>query len=197
MRYCDDQFEHFITQLEGNTISNNTIIILSADHGESFEHDYITHGGNELYEAVTHIPLIIKEPGQTGGQVIHDFVAQVDISPTILDLANIPVPSWMEGQSLKPLMKGQELSERPVFSMSLYRNPLTRNRITSGTYAVREGDYKLIHRLRQNKSLLFNLKDDPGELHNLIDKEPAEAEHLLNILRENLERANERMVRAD
>lgn len=197
IRYCDDQFEYFITQLQKSERSNNTIIILSADHGESFEHDYITHGGNELYEAVTHIPLLIKEPGQTEGRVIHDLVSQIDISATILDLADIPVPSWMEGQSLKPLMRGQELSARPVFSMSLYKNPILRHKITKGTYAVREGDYKLIHRLEQNESLLFNLSEDPGELNNIIDKNPANGIHLLGIIKENLKRANERMARED
>lgn len=197
IRYCDDQFKYFIEQLEKDGGANNTIIILSSDHGESFEHDYITHGGSELYEAVTHIPLIIKEPGQTEGHIINNLVAQIDIAATILDLANIPVPLWMEGQSLKPLMRGGGLSERPVLSMSLYRNPVSRNKITSGTYAVREGDYKLIHRLMQNESLLFNLRDDPDELNDLFDKEPDKGRYLLGIFKENFKRANERMAMKD
>ncbi len=97
--YIDKKFEDFIKEYEKRKIEN-TVIILSADHGESFEHGYFTHGGPFLYEQVTHVPLIIKEPGQMKGQTVDTLVEQIDIPATILDLANIPVPSWMEGRSL-------------------------------------------------------------------------------------------------
>jgi len=93
----------------------NTFIVLSADHEESFEHGYFTHGGPFLYERVTHIPLIIIEPGQIRGQIVYDRVEQIDTAATILDLVNIPALSWMEGRSLVPAHEGESTSSAPCF----------------------------------------------------------------------------------
>ena len=126
--------------------------------------------------------------------MIDDFTAaQIDIPYTILDLAGIPVPSWMEGRSLVPLMRGQSLAPRPVFSMNFQKNRSLSHPITTGTIAVRDGDYKLIHYIEKEQSLLFNLKDDPDELNNLFEKEPETGRRLLSILHDNLKKANERI----
>jgi arylsulfatase A-like enzyme len=193
IRYCDKQFEDFIAQLTSRNRLKNTVVILSSDHGESFEHDYRGHGGPYLYEQLTHIPLIIKESEQSEGRIINDLIEQIDIPPTILDLANIPVPSWMEGRSLVPLMRGKRLPSIPAFSMNLAKNPSLWHQITKGTIAVWEGDYKLIHYLEEKKSLLFNLKQDPGELNNLFNKEPEVGQRLLTLIQDNLKMANERI----
>ncbi len=197
IRNCDNEFKDFITQLAKRDKLKNTVIILSSDHGESFEHNHIKHGGTYLYEQLTHIPLIIKEPGQRVGRVVHDVIEQIDIAPTILDLAHIPVPSWMEGRSLLPLMRGKKLLPKPAFSMALGRQSSRGHEITKGTIAVWEGDYKLIHYLEGKKSLLFNLKKDPDELQNLFDREPEIGKHLLILIHENLKKANERIKKGE
>ncbi len=192
IRYCDNQFKNFIISLEERQLEN-TIIVLSSDHGESFEHGYILHGGPYLYEQLTHIPLIIKEPGQTEGKIINGPVEQIDIPATILDLAKIQLPSWMEGRSLVTPMRGGKNPQRPVFSMNLEKSRSRGNLITKGTIAVWEGNYKLIHYLQKKESLLFNIKKDPGEIENLIDREPEVGHHLLGLIKTNLESANERI----
>lgn len=151
------------------------------------------HGGAHLYEQVTSIPLIIKEPGRTEGRIINDLTGQIDIPPTILDLANIPAPQWMEGRSLLPLMRGGKLSPRPAFSMNFEKNPSLGHEITKGTVAVWEDDYKLIHFLADNISLLFNLKQDTDELNDLFEKEPETGQRLLTLIHKNLKEANERI----
>jgi arylsulfatase A-like enzyme len=195
MRYCDKRFEEFIEQLAKRDKLKNTVIILSSDHGESFEHNYLQHRGIHLYEQVTHIPLVLKEPGQVNGLIVDDLVEQVDIPPTILDIARIPVPSWMEGRSLIPLIRGENFPQRPAFSMNLENNPSQWHQINKGTIAVWEGNYKLIHYLEEEKSLLFNLKNDPDELNNLFSKEPDKGLYLLSIIRGGLQHANERIGR--
>ncbi len=194
IRYCDDRFKTFIEELERKGKLDNTVIILSSDHGESFEHNYLTHGGKHLYEQVTSIPLIIKEPGQTDGKVINDLVEQIDIPVTILEFAGVEKPSWMEGRSLYPALRDKKLEPIPVFSMAFPENPGHGARIIKGTIAVWDGDYKLIHYLEENRSLLFNLRDDPDELRNIFDKEEV-AERLLRLVKINLEKANERITR--
>jgi arylsulfatase A-like enzyme len=195
--YCDKQFETFIAKLEQRGVLSNTIIILSADHGESFEHNYTKHSFNNMYEQVTHIPLIIKEPGQVERRVIDVLAEQIDISSTILDLADIPLSSWIEGRSLVPLMRGNRLPPRPAFSMGLEGQASRGHEITNGRIAVWKGDYKLIHELENNKSMLFNLSADPGELNNLFDREPERGQNLLNLIQENLEKANEKIGRRE
>ncbi len=195
IRYCDKEFQDFIKQLETRDFLRNTIVILSSDHGESFEHGFFTHGGPFLFEQETNIPLIIKEPGQTEGKVFNDVVSQIDTTATILDFAGIKIPSWIEGRSLLPLMRGEKLPSRPVFSMIFDKVPVE-NRITKGTVAVWDGDYKLIHLLDNNKSLLFNLKEDLGELNDLYEKEPEVSRRLLNLISENIDKANKRIINA-
>lgn len=192
IRYCDREFEDFIARLSNNDKLRNAIIIFTSDHGESFEHNYFNHTGPHLYEQVTHIPLIIKEPGQTRGRVIHELVDQIDLAPTILDLAGIPIPSWMEGRSLVPLLRGENLPPRPIFSMNFQKNMSTK-KITKGTIAIWDGDYKLIHYLESKKTLLFNLKEDPSELKNLFEVKKEIGNRLLEIIYENLELVNEKI----
>ena len=193
IRYCDDKFKDFYGELVKRNELENTIVVLSADHGESFEHGYFTHGGPFLFEQVTHIPLVIKRPGQDQGRIIDDLVEQIDIPATILDMAGITVPSWMEGRSLIPLIRGEELPPRPAFAMNFEGNRSRGHQITRGSIAVWEGDYKMIHYLERNESLFFNIKADPGELFNIIDHEPEKTQYMHSLIQNGLENANERI----
>ncbi|MEW6602913.1 MAG: sulfatase-like hydrolase/transferase, partial [Nitrospirota bacterium] len=192
IRYCDKEFENFINQLNKKNKLDNTVVIVSADHGQSFEHAYLAHMGPHLYEQVTNIPLIIKEPAQSKGMFINDLVDQVDIPATIADFAGIPPSSWFEGGSLIPVMRGNHLKPRATFSMNLDKNKGLGMEIKKGTFAVWEGDYKLIHYLEENKSLLFNLKEDRDEMHNIIDERPEIGRHLLDLIYDNLKEINKR-----
>jgi len=193
IKYCDKQFEAFVKEVRKREGLKDAIIIFTSDHGESFEHDYFTHNTIHHYEQVTHIPFIIEEPGRAG-MVIDELTDQADLAPTILDLAGIPVPSWMEGRSLLPLMRGEELPARHVYSMSFQRNPSTGGDITKGTIAIWEDYYKLIYYIENSKSLLFDLKRDPHELNNLFNKENEIGQRLRTIIQINLNRANERSI---
>jgi arylsulfatase A-like enzyme len=197
IRFCDKQFEDFIKEIRKREQLKDAIVILTADHGESFEHGYFTHNTNHHYEQVTNIPLIIEEPDRNVRVIINDLIEQIDVPPTILSLANIPVPSWMEGRSLLPLMRGEQLPSKYVYSMSFQKNPSTGGQITKGTIAVWEDDYKLIYYLDENKSLLFNLKDDPGELKNLFNEKKDIGQQLLSLIQNNLKKANERISKGD
>lgn len=199
--YSDKQFEIFISELQKRNWLKNTVIIISADHGESFERDYYQHGKAHLYEQVTHIPLIIKEPEQTKGLIIDDLVEQIDIPATILDLADIPVPPWMEGRSVLPLLRDRKLPAKTPIAAFLYFNVPSKP-ITEGSIALWEGDYKLVNYLHNKGKaltaikgpLLFNLKKDPGEMHDLFNEEPLIGQRLLKLTQDKLKQANERII---
>jgi arylsulfatase A-like enzyme len=192
IRYCDKSFEDCIEQLKTRNKLKNTVIILSADHGEVFTPYHVGHGG--VSEPITHIPFIIKEPEQASGRIINYTVEQIDMPATILDLAGIQLPQWMEGRSLVPLMNGKKLPSRPAFSMELQENPSRGHQITNGEIAVWEGEYKLIHHLNKNTSSLFNLKLDPEESNNLFKEEPELSRHLLTLIKDNLKQANQKII---
>ncbi len=175
----------------------NTIVILSSDHGESFREGYVGHGGRHLFEQVTHVPLIIWEPGQVEGRIINDIVDMTDIPATILDLVDVPVPSWMEGRPLVPLMRGEKLPSRPVFSMNFQRNYSLGHQITDGTIAVWDGDYKLVYYLDDNETMLFNLKSDTEESRNLSWKRPELKKRLMKLINDNLSNANLKIAQSN
>jgi arylsulfatase A-like enzyme len=94
-------------------------------------------------------------------------------------------------------MIGEKMLSRPAFTMNFEENPSRGHQITRGSLAVWEGDYKMIHYLEKDVSLLFNLRQDPDELENLYYIKEDVANRLLNIIRDNLEEANERIVWKD
>ncbi len=196
--YSDQQFKTLLMRLSDNIDMSNTIIIFLSDHGESFSHGFVGHGNVELYEPLVNIPLMIKTPWKTKGQKIDMPVEQIDIAPTILEFADIPVPEWMEGRSLLPVLEGKTLKQRPVFSMQLIKNRSIGNPpITKGTFAVWDGDYKLIRYREDNKSLLFDLKSDPDETND-ISKEKAEILHrLTKLIEDGLSLANIRIIQSN
>jgi arylsulfatase A-like enzyme len=191
--YCDSQFHNFINQLQRRNLLKNTVIILSADHGEGFKPVYPFHALEYLYEEITHIPLIIKEPRQHGKKVIDNIVEQIDIPATILDFAGIKTPEWMEGQSLVPLIRGSKFESKPAFSMVLLRNP-SRGKITKGVFAIWEDNYKLIYYPETEKTVLYNLNNDPEEQNNIIGEYPDVGRRLLQLIKKNIKKANEEIV---
>jgi len=92
-----------------------------------------------------------------------------------------------------PLLRGEKLTQQPAFSMNFEENPSRGHQITRGSIAVWDGDYKLINYLKRNEYLLFNVRQDPDELDNLIEKEPEIGNHLRNIIKIGLENANRRI----
>ncbi len=191
--YSDKQFELFLSQLYGMVDMSNTIIILSADHGESFSHGFQGHTGEYLYEPIVHVPLVIRMPDNKKNKAVNELVEQINLTPTILEFAGIPVPEWMEGQSLLPLIEGLPWQPQNVFSMQFMKNKAF-EAISKGSIAVWDGDYKLIYYMEDNKVQLFNLKSDPDESVDVSDNKPEVTQRLKKLIQDNLANANERIT---
>jgi arylsulfatase A-like enzyme len=170
-------------------LGRNSIIVITADHGESFHHGYGGHQGPALYEELIHIPLIVKLPGQT--QAVRSDVPaeQIDVAPTLTALAGLAAPAIWEGHALLPTLT----SERPVFSMDFEQNPRWAP-LTIGTVAVREGRWKLIHymgalsypQMPDPRDEIYDLQADPQERRNLASQPPAQMQHLRALIAEQL-----------
>jgi arylsulfatase A-like enzyme len=192
VKYIDYYVGEFVSRAL-QLLGDNTVVILTADHGESFEHGYGSHTGPGLFESIIHIPLIIKFPYQTRELRTSLVAEQVDIGPTLAELAGIKPPSSWEGRSLLGLLHpapgAPPMTDHPAFAMSFEENPRY-SALTTGSVAVIDGPWKLVQytgalRYPMMPPLhdeLYDLAADPGELKNRISDQPDEAERLRQLI---------------
>jgi len=141
-------------------LADSTWIIYISDHGEmNMEHRQ--HLKNGMYEASARVPMIIAGPGAKKGLVVDELVSLIDIYPTLMDMAGLDHPDWLQGHSLMPLLKG-EPSDRPDWVLSEYHS----NMANTGIFMLRRGPWKYIAYAGYGPQL-FNLERDPDELNNL------------------------------
>ncbi len=188
--YCDAEFRGFVDKLKKRGLYDNSLLIFTSDHGDMFEKGFFAHNGPYLYEPLVHIPMIIHEPGQTEGSKVDTLGTLIDVAPTLTDYIGLPVPEWMEGESVLPAIRGDTLLSRPKFSMWLEKNRALNHPIINGTVAVIEGDFKLIYYIKEDRSELYNIRHDPGEENELKDEEPLVAQRLKSIILNRIRQIN-------
>ncbi|MCJ7679915.1 MAG: sulfatase, partial [Candidatus Aminicenantes bacterium] len=117
--YVDHSLGKLVDYMESAGLFKQTFIVLTGDHGESLgEHGEETHG-YFAYNSTLHIPLFIAGP-EVGKKSVGDLVGHVDIVPTICAAVGVAAPSWAEGLSLLPLMRGEKFPNRTLYFESLY-----------------------------------------------------------------------------
>ncbi len=119
--YADSALGHFLSFLKAGGRYENSVIVVVGDHGEGLgEHHENTHG-IFLYDSTTHVPLIVKLPGESQKERVVDAqVRTTDILPSVLDLVGVKAPPRLDGQSLMPLLNGSETDERVAFAETEY-----------------------------------------------------------------------------
>ncbi len=163
--YADSAVANWIAFLKKAGTYDNSIIIISGDHGDGLgEHGEDTHG-LFLYDSTLHIPLIVKTPIKTGatahhGAVIDSQVRTTDILPTILSATGVAAPAELNGESLLPLIDGPKSSDRELFGETDY--PLRWG--WAPLRALRADNTKWIEAPRPE---LYDLQADPKEVKNL------------------------------
>lgn len=169
--YADDVVGNFLDWLDQTGRLDRSVVIITADHGESFEHHWFQHTGPYLYNGLIRIPLLVHLPAQRQGSRITQPADQIDLLPTIMNLVGASVPSWSEGTSLVPALEGKAVPDRDLFSMNLERNSVFEP-VTDGTVAVIDDQFKYIERLHTHDGELYRYKTDPLEQHDLKHSEP-------------------------
>jgi arylsulfatase A-like enzyme len=150
--FVDGQIAAFVDALRDRKLLERTILVVLADHGESFlEHGTVKHCRN-VFDSEVKTPLLVRLPRQREGVRIAGPVGNVDLAPTLVDLLGLPVEGQgFDGASLVPRLDGAGPADRVVFSsMNAQR-------------AVAGGRYKLVADLGRNEWRLFDLARDPGE----------------------------------
>ncbi|MFA6434382.1 MAG: sulfatase [Elusimicrobiales bacterium] len=193
----------FLASLDQELL-DRTIIVIFSEHGEMFaRHGRFGRAGairGTLYDDVAHVPLLIKLPGARGERV-RGFAQLVDIMPTLLELLELPVPRRAQGVSLLPLIEEGRPVNDFVYAGTRYNSYLPE---TYGPYgfasineSIRGEKWKLIHEItfpgpkdgpaaRQARETfeLYDLKEDPGEVHDLAAGHPDIVQELKRKLRQ-------------
>jgi len=174
IRYTDHHIGLLMAQLDKLGLKENTLVILTADHGEEFmEHDWIGHT-KFLYDTLLHVPLVFRLPGRLAPGTVAAPVSLNDLMPTLLGMSHIsPKDAGWDGRSLEPYLRGGKApADVPEFAEVCFLSPPEEQGTVVAEKqaflsAVRLDGWKLIHDLDLQGWSLFNLADDPLEMNNL------------------------------
>jgi arylsulfatase A-like enzyme len=178
LSFVDAQLGELLEALRSSGALADALLVVVADHGEAFGEPTLhpEHGhGRTLYDSVLRVPLLFWGPGRVpAGALIEAQVETIDIAPTVLELLGGPVPEAFAGRSLAGLLRGrpaERVAERLAYSQ-------TANHKRPRRYSVRSTDWKLHVNVDAAEEELYDLAEDPRELHNRIGDAPAVADRL-------------------
>jgi arylsulfatase A-like enzyme len=178
VRVFDDLLGRWVRRLEELGLLDDTLIVVLADHGEELlERGHVGHCScnlkGTLYDECIRIPLILRLPGKLpAGRVVRRQVSQIDVMPTVLELAGLPIPQFVEGISLLPLILGQtERFRQEAFAETTPAGWQSLPGDDREIWCVRTERWKLILNTdaagRARRFELYDLAADPGETRNL------------------------------
>ena len=207
IRWVDDAVERVRKQLDAADVLDRTVIVFGADHGDTFgEHGIHGHARNVLTPVVS-VPLVIRLPFRVEPAArVATQVRNLDLAPTLLDLAGISIPESFEGRSLLPLVTGEaKESDRPSYAalgVPLFPDASVQSALNDGswTYARNatppEDDPEAYEgkAVAPGAEFLFDRRVDPGENANLLTHERVEAERMRALLHAHLAGRNEGVV---
>ncbi|HEY5658492.1 MAG TPA: sulfatase [Myxococcota bacterium] len=194
LHWTDRLIGALLLALERQGVLDRTLVVIASDHGEAFlEHGYEGHARN-LYEEVTHVPLILLPPFLLEpGVRVATTISNADVWPTLLDIVGLPALPSADGVSMLPLIleaggespgTDTQRLERPVFAQLArgWGNPKLGDRSTvSVTW---QGKRLIAHLDELERAELYDHRLDPGEANDLFSSDPQAAEPLLALVRE-------------
>ncbi len=186
IRIIDITLQTLINQLDELGLKDNTILIITSDHGEEFfEHSRILH--ERLYVETLSVPLIMIDfRNSVSGNLIETPVQLIDLTPTILDYLNLPPLPGAQGVSLTAGLYGERLDKRIMHALA--HAPYNSHMTSKGSWKYifnpitnpRTIDASWMGLPRPNvpREELFNIEKDPGEMINLADVHPENLENM-------------------
>jgi len=188
LAWMDHQLGRLFQHLEETGDIEDTVVILTADHGQGLSDGQRLHGWSRhrlIYQWSIQIPLLVAGPEIPSGEVVNALARVTDIAPTLLELTDASPPGPMDGASLMPLIWKREVSPRIAYAdaLNLQDSHAPLGRLPAvcrdDLHAVFDGRHKLIyHRASPEQSELYDLETDPTEQLNLYQSEPQIAERL-------------------
>lgn len=176
--YVDNLIKKVYKALENFGLSEKTIVVITADHGEDlYQHNYYFYHHCSIYDSSLHIPLIFKLPDNSyRGRRVDSIVENIDIMPTLFDMLNIEKHAPFQGNSLLPLFNSDVNDtfdvalgeyEKDMFTIRTHEWRYIYNPKNITPYGYPEGDY-----YRVDMEELYNHLIDPNEMVNVVTKYP-------------------------
>jgi len=175
VKYLDDRVGKILATLERQGQLDETLIIFTSDHGDMMGgHGMVWKSNKSFYEEIAAIPLMIRYPKLIKPSVQDIHVSLVDLKPTILNFTNTPYIEEVAGMDLLPFITGEkDASQGRKYSFSVRieansKGSRTITKTTKGSFMVRGDRFKLM-KYPDGENFLFDLKNDPNEIFNLIN----------------------------
>jgi N-acetylglucosamine-6-sulfatase len=184
----DDGVGSILEALKGTGQLDNTVIVFAGDNGYFYGEHGLSEERRLAYEESARIPLVVWFPKAITPQSAPDGLAlNIDVAPTLLELAGVPVPGAMEGRSLMPLLRGSARDWRTSFLVEYFSDRVFPRVLNMGYQAVRTDRWKYIRYTElEGMDELYDLVADPNEMSNVIG-DPAR-ETALRALKQELGR---------
>jgi len=184
--FTDLHLGRILDALEKAGLAETTMVVVFSDHGEAFgEHKFggerMYFHGQTIYDELLKVPLVIRVPG-VAPRIVEPRVALLDLAPTLADIVKGARPPSWRGRSLLPAMLGATLVPRPVVA-ELMPAPSWNHAWRS----IIDGDMKLLQKLSESSTELYDLATDPTEQKNLGASDPRAAK-LVDLLRATIEK---------
>ena len=210
IKQCDDQLGRLLDHLEATGRMDDTMIVLTSDHGDYLGDHWM--GEKDLFhEASVKVPMIIYDPraeaDATRGTTCDALVESIDLAATFVDAKGGKVPDHiLEGRSLLPWLRGETPQDWRTFAISEYDYSVTPQAAKLGVeprdarlFMVFDGRYKMMHAEGGFRPMLFDLQEDPEEFHDLAktDGHTAEIDRLYDCLAQWGRRMSQRVTKSD
>jgi arylsulfatase A-like enzyme len=169
----DENVGRALEFLDKNDLARNTMVLFTSDNGMFLgEHGFFDK--RLMYEPSIRVPFLVRYPGRIrpGSVDSKDMLLNVDVAPTLLETAGVPIPASMQGRSFVPLLEGRSAPWRDAFLYEFYEYPDADHCVRKNR-GVRTARWKLIQFWEQPQEWeLYDLTNDPDEVHNLYGKPP-------------------------
>ena len=168
IKAMDDDVGRILNTLDELNLTSNTVVLFTTDNGV-YLGEHCLHDKRSDYDDSLRVPMLMRYPKLIApGQVRNQMVLNIDIAPTLLDLAGLPIPSEMQGRSWRPLLTGNPTNWRKSFLFEYFIESTYPN--TPTIVGLRTQHDKLIkYPGHPEWTELFNLQADPFEINNLAD----------------------------
>ena len=191
VEHLDDRIGQVLTALDETGLSQNTVVVFSADNGGSLPHaqnnDPWRGGKQDHYDGGLRVPFMIRWPGQISPGSISDYAGlNFDLFPTFLELADAQPSADLDAVSLLPILKGAQMeAARDLYFVRREGGPAYGGKSYE---ALIRGDWKLMQNDPWSPLELYNLKSDPQEQTNLATQVPKVFRELSETLRQHIQR---------
>jgi arylsulfatase A-like enzyme len=185
--YVDTELGKFFDWMKSNKLWDNTLKVITADHGESFNQEFLYNHTKRLFDSIILVPLIIQFPeNQISGLRIRQQVRLIDVTPTIIDILGANVDVNLDGITLLPLIKNPALENSDSFpKFAISETECSKKGSKQENFiSVRSPDWKMISDELFTKCELYNIANDPKEAKNLCSVSAVDSikKELVNML---------------